>query len=127
MKRKLLLLAAVVVFTSASQPLLGHHGGATFDQTKSITLSGTMTELQFANPHVTLFFDVKDGESGETVKWSGWLTAPIKLSRAGWTKRTLAPGDKVTITGNAHKDGSKVLQIRKVIGPDGKDLPLFEE
>ena len=73
-----------------------------------------------------MFFDVKD-DKGTAVNWSGWLTAPNKLARAGWTKRTLGPGDKVTITGTPHKGGSKVVQIRKLIGPDGKELPLFEE
>jgi hypothetical protein len=102
MRWRLFVLAALVVLANASQSLGGHHGGAAFDQTKSVTLSGTMTELQFANPHVLLFFDVKENEGSDPVNWSGWLTAPNKLSRAGWTRRTLKRGDKVTITGNPH-------------------------
>lgn len=117
--------AVAVALVIASQPVLGHHGGAAYDQTKPVTLSGTVTELQFANPHVLVFFDVKNGE-GEQAHWSGWLTAPNKLARAGWTKRTLQPGDQVTITGNPQKNGGHVLQIRKLTGPDGKDLPLSE-
>ena len=64
---------------------------------------------------------------GATEQWSGWLTAPNKLARAGWTKKTLEPGDRVTVSGTPHKDGSHVLQIRKLVGPDGKELPLFEQ
>jgi hypothetical protein len=63
---------------------------------------------------------------GTTTEWSGWLTAPNKLQRAGWTKNTLKPGDKVTLVGNQQKNGSPVLQIRKVTGPEG-DLPTFEQ
>jgi hypothetical protein len=123
MKRMLLLIASAA-FALAS-PVLAHHGGAAFDQTKSVTFEGTVTEMQFANPHVLVYWDVKGGEaSGE--KWSGWLTAPNKLARAGWTKKTLEPGDHITVTGTPHKDGSHVLQIRKLVGPDGKELPLFE-
>lgn len=116
----------VVAMLLASQAGQAHHGGAAFDQSKAVTLAGTVTELQFANPHVLVFFDVKD-EQGQTVNWSGWLTAPNKLARAGWTKRTLKPGDAVSITGAAHKDGVKVIQIRSLSGPDGKPLPTFEE
>ena len=119
-------MSVIVMVAFASAALLAHHGGAAFDQGKSVTLTGTVTELQFNNPHVLVFFDVKD-EQGATTNWSGWLTAPNKLARAGWTKRTLKPGDAVSITGSAHKDGLKVIQIRSLNGPDGKALPTFEE
>jgi uncharacterized protein DUF6152 len=127
MKRTVVLMAAVgVALAVASQPARGHHGGAAYDQTKSVTFEGTVTEMQFANPHVLVYWDVKNGEAaGE--KWSGWLTAPTKLARAGWTKKTLSPGDHIVISGSPHKDGSHVLQIRKLVGPDGKELPLFEQ
>jgi hypothetical protein len=117
---------AVLAAGAVAGPLSAHHGGAAFDQGQSVTYQATMTELQFNNPHVLLFFDVKNAK-GETENWSGWLTAPNKLSRAGWTKRTLNAGDKVTVTGTPHKAGSHVIQIRKLVGPDGKDLPLFEQ
>src|SRR2546428_7898032 len=52
--------------------------------------------------------------------WSGWLTAPNKLQRAGWDRHTLKPGDKITIVGNQQKNGSPVLQIRSVAGPEDR-------
>jgi len=125
MKQRLLVLGLAVALGSVSAPLLAHHGGAAFDQTQTMTFSGTVTELQFANPHVLVYFNVKNKE-GATEQWSGWLTAPNKLARAGWTKRTLGPGDHITISGTPHKGGSHILQIRKLAGPDGKELPLFE-
>jgi hypothetical protein len=125
MKQRLLVLGlAVVTLGSLSAPLRAHHGGAAFDQARTLTFTGTVTELQFANPHVLVYFDVT--KDGATEKWSGWLTAPNKLARAGWNKRTLEPGDKITISGTPHKGGSHILQIRKLVGPDGKELPLFE-
>jgi hypothetical protein len=124
--RKALLMLALAVVAIAPGALSAHHGGAAYDQTKTVTFDATVTEMQFANPHVLIFFDIR-GASGQTEKWSGWLTAPNKLARAGWTKRTLEPGDKIKVGGTPHKEGSPVLQIRSLVGPDGKELPLFEE
>jgi len=127
MTRKLsFLLGLIAVLVIGAGPALAHHGGAAFDQSKTETLTGTVTQLDFANPHVVVWFDVK-GSDGNTTKWSGWLTAPNKLQRAGWSKHTLNPGDKVTVTGNQQKNGSPVLQIRSIAGPDGKNLPTFEQ
>ena len=120
------LMGALAAVCLAAAPAFAHHGGAAYDQTKRVTFEATVTELQFNNPHVLIFFDVKNA-SGQTEKWSGWLTAPNKLARAGWTKRTLENGDKITVSGTPHKEGSPVLQIRALVGPDGKELPLFEE
>ena len=126
MTRKLMfVLGLVAVLMMAARPALAHHGGAAFDQTKTQTLQGTVAQLDFVNPHVVVWFDVQNPD-GTTTKWSGWLTAPNKLQRAGWTKHTLNPGDKVTVVGNQQKNGSPVLQIRRVAGPDGKDLPTSE-
>jgi hypothetical protein len=127
MNRKLLIVIGIMAAVAlAPRPALAHHGGAAFDQAKTQTLQGTVTMLDFVNPHVVVWFDVANPD-GTTTKWSGWLTAPNKLQRAGWTKHTLNPGDKVTIVGNQQKNGSPVLQIRSVAGPDGKNLPTFEQ
>ena len=126
MSRKLsFVLGVVAVLAIGPRPALAHHGGAAFDQTKTQTLQATVTELDFVNPHVVVWFDVQNPDGG-TTKWSGWLTAPNKLQRAGWDKHTLKAGDKITIVGNPQKNGSPVLQIRRLTGPDGKDLPTFE-
>ena len=120
------LMGALAAACLAAAPVFAHHGGAAYDQTKRVTFEATVTEMQFNNPHVLIFFDVKSA-SGQMEKWSGWLTAPNKLARAGWTKRTLEPGDTIKVAGTPHKEGSPVLQIRNLVGPDGKQLPLFEE
>src|SRR5258705_3350256 len=118
-RRLLFALGIIAVLVIGARPVLAHHGGAAFDQTKQQTLQGTVTMLDFVNPHVAVWFDVANPD-GTTTKWSGWLTAPNKLQRAGWTKHTLNAGDNVTITGNQKKNGSPGLQIRPAAGPDGK-------
>jgi Cu/Ag efflux protein CusF len=126
MTRKLMfVLGLMTVLALGARPALAHHGGAAFDQAKQQTLTGTVTRMDFVNPHVVVYMNVQNPD-GTTTEWSGWLTAPNKLQRAGWTKNTLKPGDKITLVGNQQKNGSPVLQIRKVTGPEG-DLPTFEQ
>ena len=115
---------ALAFVCSLSAALLAHHGGAAFDQGSNITFNGTVTEMTFANPHILIYWEAQ--RDGANEKWSGWLTAPTKLQRAGWTKTTLKPGDKIVVSGRPHKGGSHILQITKLIAPDGKELPLFE-
>ncbi|MDP9115594.1 MAG: DUF6152 family protein [Acidobacteriota bacterium] len=107
-------------------PLLAHHGAAAFDVTKMVTVKGTVTDFQYVNPHVQVYFDAKN-DKGEPEAWQGELTAPNKLSRAGWTKRTLKPGDSITVTGNPAANGAHTLWIRELIGPDGESMQLFED
>ncbi len=125
-RKPMVVLGLLAVLAFGARPVLAHHGGAAFDQTTTTTLTGTVTMLDFVNPHVVVWFDVK-GDDGKTTNWSGWLTAPNKLQRAGWTKHTLNPGDKVTVSGHAQKNGTPVLQISAIAGPDGQKLPTFEQ
>jgi hypothetical protein len=127
MRAKLLVAVCLSAMLSiASRPLVAHHGTAAFDTSNMVTLKGTMTDFQFINPHVQLFFDVKS-DSGEVEHWQAELTAPNKLIRAGWTKHTLNPGDHVTVSGYTIKSGKHSLWIQKLIGPDGQSIPLFEQ
>jgi hypothetical protein len=120
-------LAVVIsgLFLVFAGSVFAHHGTAAYDTSKVMTVKGTITSFDFINPHCQVFWDVK-GENGAVEKWQGELTAPNKLSRAGWNKNTLKPGDAVTITGYRTKTGSMVLWIRTLVGPDGKELPLSE-
>ena len=127
MKRKIfasiLGVAAVLIVASS---MFAHHGTAAYDTSKVVTVKGTMTDFRFVNPHVQLYFDVKN-DKGEIEKWQAELTAPNKLSRAGWDKHTLNPGDSITASGYVSKNDPHTMWINKLIGPDGQQLHLFEE
>ena len=127
MKTKILvLIMSVVAILIVSGPMFAHHGTAAYDTKSSVTVKGTMTEFRFINPHVQLYFDVKN-EKGEVEKWQAELTAPNKMSRAGWDKHTLKPGDSITATGYVAKDEPHTMWINKLIGPEGQDLQLRED
>ena len=100
---------------------LAHHGTANYDTTKSITVKGSVTNFQFVNPHVTIALDVKD-DKGHAVSWQGALTSPNRLTRTGWTKDSIKPGDVISISGFPAKSGSPEIWILKVVLADGKEL-----
>jgi Family of unknown function (DUF6152) len=120
------LAAAVFSLLVVAAPLFAHHGAAAYDTSKVVTVKGTVSDFEFINPHCQIYFDVKN-DKGEAEAWQGELTAPNKLSRAGWTKHTLMPGDAITVTGTVAKSGKHSIWIQKLIGPDGKSVPLFED
>jgi hypothetical protein len=103
------LAAALLVLTV---PARAHHGTGTYDSTRSVTLSGVVTEFAFVNPHASLFFDVKDA-SGALVNWAIEMNSPGVLRRAGWTKATFKPGDAITITVRPAKAGTPVGLINR--------------
>ena len=120
---QLIALAAVLIVSS---PLLAHHGTAAYDTSKVVTVKGIMTDFRFVNPHVQLYFAVKN-DKGEIENWQAELTAPNKLSRAGWDKHTLKSGDSITASGYVSKGDPHTMWINKLIGPDGTPLQLFEQ
>lgn len=115
-------VALTVSFFLISIPLFAHHGASEYDMTKIVTLSGTVKELQFVNPHSLLTFTVKD-DGGKAMEWEGELPSPNLLSRRGWSRSTLKPGDQVTVIGSPAKNGEKGMQIKKLVFPDGHELP----
>ena len=115
-----------VTLLGVSFPSFAHHGTAAYDTKSMVTVKGTITDFRFINPHVQLYFDVTN-DKGEVEKWQAELTAPNKLSRAGWDKHTLKPGDSITATGNVAKDGAHTMWIKELIGPNGEPWHLFEE
>lgn len=127
MKTKILAWATgLSLALIVSAPALAHHGTAAYDTKNVVTVKGVMTEFRYINPHVQLFFEVKN-DKGELEKWQAELTAPNKLSRAGWDKNTLKPGDAVTASGYVSKNDPHTMWINKLIGPTGEQLHLFEE
>lgn len=105
-----------------SLPLSAHHGAAEYDNTKTISLQGTVTALQYLNPHALILFNVKD-DKGQTADWTAELQSPNLLSRRGWSRSTLKPGDQVVITGHPVKNGVKAMTGQKVVFTDGRETP----
>jgi Family of unknown function (DUF6152) len=123
MKVETLLRAALVsILSLAALPVLAHHGASEYDMTKIVSLRATVVELQYVNPHTLLVFTVKD-DAGKAVEWDGELPSPNLLSRRGWSRSTLKPGDQVTVIGAVAKNGEKGMQVKKLVFPDGHELP----
>jgi hypothetical protein len=118
-------LASLAV--ALGMPLAAHHGSAvSYDQSKAFSMKATVTEFRYANPHPSLYFDVKD-EKGNVVHWSGEI-APnaAQLQQEGWGKKrseaALAPGTEVTITLAPSRAGTPVGLINKIVGPTGESI-----
>ena len=122
MKATLLAGAACLGLLFPLTPASAHHAfAAEFDAKKEIKVSGTVTKVEWTNPHAWLYVDVKD-ESGKAASWSFELGSPNGLLRAGWRRTSLKEGDQVTIDGFAAKDGSNTANAHTVTLPDGRKV-----
>lgn len=110
-KRMAFFFVSLAALLLAS-PALAHHGFAgRYDEEHPITVTGTVVEVQFLNPHAFIFFDVKD-KSGATQRWQAELGGAGQLNRTeGWTRTTLKAGDKITIIGPQNKNGSGDMNL----------------
>ena len=101
--------------------VFAHHGMEAYDLQRQITVEGTITKFEFANPHVMMYFDAKDG-NGTVTHWVAESGSTNMLRRAGWARNSLKPGDSVTISGNPARNGSPIMRFRKVVLPSGREL-----
>ena len=107
---------------AAAQTLSAHHSfAAEFDATKPVTLQGTVTKLEWANPHIWVYLDVKDS-AGALQHWQCEGGPPNTLTRNGWGVNSLKPNDEVTIEGVLAKDGSNTCNARLVKLPNGRSV-----
>lgn len=108
--------ALAVVLLVGSGTVLAHHGsGISYDLSKMVTAEGVVTEFQWRNPHVYVLYDVKD-EQGNVVNWGAETHAPVVCeSQDGWTKDTLKPGDKITISVFPSKIGTPRGLLAKIV------------
>ena len=117
---KTLILAAGILAVSSSAPLLAHHSfAAEFDGSKAIRLNGTLAKVEWTNPHIYFYIDVKD-ESGNVVRWTCESGAPGALSRRGWKRGDLKLGDTIVVDGYRAKNGSNMVDARRVTLSDGR-------
>jgi len=120
----------IVFFTFAplviSAPLSAHHGGAAYDNQKTVTLKGTIANFEWTSPHSQIHLDVTD-DKGNVVHWNFECQPPSILIHAGWTKNSLKPGDQVTIVGRPTRNGAPIGIVSKVTLANGEELTLTEK
>ncbi len=114
-------LAATVAGLFA-MPALAHHSFAMFDHEKTISISGTLKEFEWTNPHAWLHVVAVDAKTGRNVEWSFEMGSVGQISAQGWKADSVKPGDKITITGHPLKDGSRGGQYRSVTFADGRTI-----
>ena len=111
-----------VYFVTMPVPGFAHHGTAEYDNSKTISLRGTVTSFKYLNPHVLIDFTVKD-ETDQAGEWTAESQSPNLLSRRGWSRSTLKPGDEVILTGHPVKNGVHAMTVQKVVFADGRETP----
>jgi hypothetical protein len=103
----------------AVSPLLAHHEWPV-DRSKRVTVQGTVTAFTWANPHVMIALDVQG--NGTIEKWTVGGSSPKFMAACGWDKKSLKPGDVITLIGYRFKDGSDAARVQTVLMPNGKEM-----
>lgn len=119
MKAKI-IVAALALLTSAA-PAYAHHSSAMFDMTKTETLTGTVKQFLWTNPHSYIQLMVKNAQGGED-EWSLEMTAPLHLQRLGWTKSSLHSGDHISVKIHPLRDGNKGGNVLEATAANGKPI-----
>ena len=120
--RRLSAVLAAIVALALAIPAVAHHSfSAEFDGSKLIELKGVVTRIEWTNPHVYFYVDVKD-DKGNTTNWGCEAASPGSLHRQGWSRDSLKVGDQVIVGGYPARDGSKLADARRVTLPDGRRI-----
>jgi hypothetical protein len=115
------LFLVSLCFLAVSVRLVAHHGAAGYNMDKELVMKGTVTDWLWANPHCFLKYDTTD-DAGARSHWAVEVSNPTDMTKRGWSKRSLKPGDEVTVTVRPAKNGAPVGQLLKVVLPDGQTL-----
>lgn len=122
MKAKFGVLVAGLSLLCSGGALVAHHSfSSEYDGTKTFKITGVVSKVEWTNPHVRFYVDVKEAE-GKLITWNMELASPSALARNGWTSRTLKVGDTVTVEGYAGKVVSTRGNARSVLVADGRSL-----
>jgi hypothetical protein len=122
MRATLKLVLAGSILLALAAPLLAHHSfAAEYDATKPVKMTGTVTKVEWMNPHTWFYVDIKDEATGQVANWGAEMGSPNALAREGWNRNTLKIGMKVSFEGTLAKDGSKKVNARNVT-VDGRKL-----
>jgi hypothetical protein len=119
---KTILLLAIVLVLLVPISLVAHHAfAAEFDRSKPVKVQGAVVKMEWTNPHIWIYVDMKD-EKGSVTRWQCEGGSPNTLTRQGWTKDSLKQGDQIVIEGYRAKDGSNTCNSSSVTLADGKRL-----
>ncbi|HJR71022.1 MAG TPA: DUF6152 family protein [Gammaproteobacteria bacterium] len=122
-RKSFTVLAALGLTLSPALAAYSHHSfSAEFDRAKPIELTGTITKVEWTNPHARIYIDVKDDATGEVINWDFELGPPNGLMRQGWSRNSLREGHIVKISGFLSKDQARVANARTVHLPDGRQV-----
>ena len=100
----------LAAFAVVSRPLLAHHSSSAYDMDHPLTMKGAVTSMEWTNPHVFIFLNVKD-DKGSVTEWRVEGNSPNMLVRTGWKKEMINAGDQIMVNGAPAKDGSKVMRL----------------
>jgi hypothetical protein len=115
-------LSLATLFAAMAAPALAHHSFAMFDADKTVTVTGTVKEVEWTNPHTWLRVMVVDQTTGKPVQWGFEMGPPAQQIRRGWKPDSLKPGDKFTLRMHPLKDGSRGGQLVDATLPDGRTI-----
>ena len=117
------VIAGIAVLASVAGVNAHHSFSAEFDASKPFKMTGTVTKVEWMNPHTFFYIDVTDEKTGKVTNWAMEMGSPNGLMRAGWTRNTMKIGDKVAVEGSLAKDGSPLGNARSVtLTASGKRL-----
>jgi hypothetical protein len=115
MRTKFAVVVAGIALLASVSVVKAHHSfAAEFDASKPFTMTGTVTKVEWMNPHTFFYIDVKDEKSGKVTNWAMEMGSPNGLMRQGWTRNSMKVGDTVTVEGSLAKDGSPTGNARSV-------------
>jgi hypothetical protein len=116
MRTKVVLVVAAVTLLAASGRLIAHHSfSAEFDRTKTFKYTGTVTKVEWMNPHTFFYIDVVDEKTKKVTNWAMEMGSPNGLMRAGWTRNTMKVGDVVAVEGSLARSGRALGNARTVV------------
>src|SRR6266550_3643237 len=115
------IVLGVFTVLAIAAPVRAHHGTASFDTAKDLTLKGTVTDWIWANPHCFLKFDAKD-ETNEVRNWAVEVSNPTDMTKRGWARTSFKAGDEVTVVLQPVKGGAPVGRVRRVVLANGETL-----